>query len=195
MAPYEDLYSRKCRSLAGWFEVGEASLFGPDLVHQAIEKVAYELRLPSELQAVHPVFHMSMLRKCIGDPSKIIPVDDIQVTENLTYEEEPIAILDRQVRRLRNKEMASIKVLWRSKDREEMTWEAETEMKSKYTHLFHPQMILFRRNLYKMLLYPQITYKVKVIFSPLRIIVMGNIILITAYLYVVEYGRHINGKL
>ncbi|XP_059302273.1 uncharacterized protein LOC132054247 [Lycium ferocissimum] len=155
MDPYEDLYGRKCRSPAGWFGVREANVFGPDLVHQAIEKtkliqerlrtaqsrhksyadvrrrelefqvgdwVAYELELPSELQTVHPVFLVSMLRKCIGDPSRIVHVDDIQVTENLTYEEEPIVILDRQVRRLRNKEVASVKVLWRSKYREEITW-------------------------------------------------------------------------
>ncbi|XP_059288707.1 uncharacterized protein LOC132042101, partial [Lycium ferocissimum] len=130
MALYEALYGRKCRSPAGWFEVGEANVFGPDLVHQAIEKVAYELELPLELQAVHPFFYVSMLRKCIGDPSRIVPVDYIQVTENLTYEEEPIAILDRQVHKLRNKDVASVKVLWRSKDREEMTCEAEAEMKS-----------------------------------------------------------------
>ncbi|XP_059290768.1 uncharacterized protein LOC132044298 [Lycium ferocissimum] len=68
--------------------------------------------------------------------AKIVPIDDIQVTENMTYEEEPIAILDRQVPRLKNKEVASVKVLWRSKDREEMTWEAKAEMKSKYPHLF-----------------------------------------------------------
>ncbi|XP_060211827.1 uncharacterized protein LOC132639395 [Lycium barbarum] len=149
---------RKCISPAGWFEVRETSLFGPYLFHQAIEKVkliemyddenwsfkiirrigqvAYELELPSELQAVHLVFHVSMLRNCIVDPSKIIPVDDIQVIKNLTYEEEPIAILDRRVCRLRTKDVASVKVLWRSKDREEMTWEAEAEMKSKYSPLF-----------------------------------------------------------
>ncbi|XP_060177986.1 uncharacterized protein LOC132607922 [Lycium barbarum] len=81
-APYEALYGRKCRSPARWFEVREANVFGPNLVHQAIEKV----------------------------------------TRNLTYEEELIAILDRQVRRLRNKEVASVKVLWKSKDKEKMTW-------------------------------------------------------------------------
>ena len=51
----------------------------------------------------------SMFRKCIGDPSRVFPVDDIQVTEELTYEEQPVAILDRQVRELRNKEVASEK--------------------------------------------------------------------------------------
>ena len=100
--------------------------------------MAYELDLPSDLESVHPIFHVSMLRKCVGDPTRIVPVNDIQVTEKLTYEEIPIAILDRQVRRLRNKEVASVKVLWRSNRREEMTWEAEENMRSKYPHLFQP---------------------------------------------------------
>ncbi|CAN4114241.1 unnamed protein product [Withania somnifera] len=77
-----------------------------------------------------------MLRRCIGDPSRITPIEDVQITEDLTYEEVPIAILDRQVKKLRNKEMASVKVLWRNQQVEEVTWEAEETMKSKYPHLF-----------------------------------------------------------
>jgi len=77
-----------------------------------------------------------MLRKCIGDPSRVFPVDDIQATEELSYEEKPVAILDCQVRRLRTKDVASVKVLWQNNNREEMTWEAEDEMKNKYPYLF-----------------------------------------------------------
>ncbi|XP_059306889.1 uncharacterized protein LOC132058381 [Lycium ferocissimum] len=109
---------------------------GPYQIVRTIGKVAYELDLPADLGAVHPVFHVSMLRKCIGDPSRVFPVDDIQITEELSYEEQPIAILDRQVKRLRNKDMASVKVLWRNNNREEVTWEAEEQMKKKYPHLF-----------------------------------------------------------
>ena len=79
-----------------------------------------------------------MLRKCVGDPTKIVPASDIQVTEKLAYEEVLVAILDRQVRKLRNKEVASVKVLWRNDNREEMTWEAEEAIKLKYPHLFPP---------------------------------------------------------
>ncbi|XP_059294449.1 uncharacterized protein LOC132047419 [Lycium ferocissimum] len=124
MALYEALYERKCRSLAGWFEIAEVSLFGPEFVHQAIEK------------AVHLVFHTSMLREYMVDPFRVVPVDAIQVTESWSYEEEPVAILDRQVCRLRIKDMVSVKVLWRSEDKEDMTWEAKAKMKSKYPHLF-----------------------------------------------------------
>ncbi|MDV3181303.1 MAG: hypothetical protein Q8830_03850, partial [Candidatus Phytoplasma australasiaticum] len=62
-------------------------------------QVAYELELPQELLMVHPVFHVSILQKFIGDPSRINPIEDVQVTEDLTYEEVPIPILDRQVKK------------------------------------------------------------------------------------------------
>ena len=112
---------------------------GPYRIIRKVGRVAYELDLPSELESVHLVFHVSMLRKCVGDPTKIVPIDDVQVTAKQTYEEVLIAILDRQVRRLRNKEVASVKVLWRNNNREEMTWEAEEKIKSTYPHLFQPQ--------------------------------------------------------
>ncbi|XP_055821826.1 uncharacterized protein LOC129890280 [Solanum dulcamara] len=151
MAPYEALCGRKCRSPIGWFDVGETKLIGPDLIQKGklslryigpyqiirkVDKVAYELDLPADLDAVHLVFHMSMLRKFIGDPSRVFLVQDIQVTEELSYEEQPMAILDRQVRRLRTKDVASVKVLWRNNHREEMTWEVEEEIKKKYPQLF-----------------------------------------------------------
>ena len=77
-----------------------------------------------------------MLRKCIGDPSHITSTEDVQVAEDLTYEKVPIAILDRQVKKIRNKETASVKVRWRNRQREEITWETEEAMKSKYPYLF-----------------------------------------------------------
>ncbi|WMV55008.1 hypothetical protein MTR67_048393 [Solanum verrucosum] len=76
-------------------------------------------------------------QKCVGDPSRVVPIEDVQITEELSYEETPVAILDRQVRKLRTKEVASVKVLWRNKNREEVTWEVEDVMRSKYPHLFH----------------------------------------------------------
>ncbi|XP_060182395.1 uncharacterized protein LOC132612067 [Lycium barbarum] len=82
---------------------------GPYKIIRTVGKVAYELELPSELESVHPIFHVSMLRKWIGDGSRVMSVDDIQVTEQLSYEEIPMAILDRQVRRLRNKDVVSVK--------------------------------------------------------------------------------------
>ncbi|XP_070003471.1 uncharacterized protein [Nicotiana sylvestris] len=109
---------------------------GPYQIIRRVSKIAYELDLPSDLEAIHPVFHISMLHKCIGHTSRVFPVDDVQITEELSYEESPITILDRQVRRLRTNDMSSVKVLWRNNNREEVTWEAEDEMKNKYPYLF-----------------------------------------------------------
>ena len=61
---------------------------------QKICKVAYELRLPSELTSVHPVFHNFMLKKCISDPESILFDEGLVVKDNLSYEEFPIQILD-----------------------------------------------------------------------------------------------------
>ncbi|XP_070010672.1 uncharacterized protein [Nicotiana sylvestris] len=112
---------------------------GPYRIIRRVVQVAYELKLQSELESVHPIFHVPMLRKCIGDPTQVVPPDDVQITEDLSYEEILVANLDRQIHKLRNKEIASVKVLWRSKKVEEMMWEAEEEMKSKYPHLFQTE--------------------------------------------------------
>ncbi|WMV07447.1 hypothetical protein MTR67_000832 [Solanum verrucosum] len=86
--------------------------------------------------AVHPVFHISMLKKCICDPLLILPTESVRIKDSLSYEEIPVQILDRQVRRLRTKEVASVKVFWRNQFVEEATWEAEEDMKKRYPHLF-----------------------------------------------------------
>lgn len=101
-----------------------------------MRNVAYELELPSELASVHPVFHVSLLKKCIGDPTLVLPLDSVDVRDSLSYEEVPVQILDRQVSKLRNKEVASVKVLWRNQLVEGATWETESDMMAKYPHLF-----------------------------------------------------------
>ena len=97
--------------------------------------MAYELELPTELAAVHPVFHITLLKKCVGDPASTVPLESVAVKDSLSYEDVQLEILDRQVRRLRNKEVASVKVLW-SQSVEGATWEAEAAMKAKYPYLF-----------------------------------------------------------
>ncbi|WMV51493.1 hypothetical protein MTR67_044878 [Solanum verrucosum] len=109
---------------------------GPYRISKRIGNVAYELELPQELAAVHQVFHISMLKKCMGDPSVIIPTVNIEIKDTLSYGEIPVQILDRQVRKLRTKEVASVKVLWRNQFVEEATWEAEEDVKKRYPHIF-----------------------------------------------------------
>ncbi|WMV49704.1 hypothetical protein MTR67_043089 [Solanum verrucosum] len=109
---------------------------GPYRISKRVGEVVYELELPQELATVHPVFHVSMLKKCMGDHSLIIPTEDIGIKDSLSYEEISVQILDCQVHKLRTKEVASVKVLWRNQFVEEATWEAEEDMKKRYPHLF-----------------------------------------------------------
>ncbi|WMV58383.1 hypothetical protein MTR67_051768 [Solanum verrucosum] len=87
---------------------------GPYRISKRVGNVAYELELPSELAAVHPVFHISMPKKCLGNPSLIVPTENIDIKDNIYYEDILIQILDRQVCKLRTKEVASVKLLWRN---------------------------------------------------------------------------------
>ncbi|MCI65799.1 hypothetical protein A2U01_0087057, partial [Trifolium medium] len=72
---------------------------------------AYRIALPPSLSNLHDVFHVSQLRKYIADPSHVIETDDIQVKDNLTVESIPLRIEGREVRELKNKEIASVKVI------------------------------------------------------------------------------------
>ena len=93
---------------------------GPYKILKRVGKVAYELELPAELAALHPVFHISLLKKRVGDSASIVPLESVAVKDSLSYEDVPVDILDHQVRRLRNKEVASVKVLWRSQSVREL---------------------------------------------------------------------------
>ena len=98
--------------------------------------MAYELEFPVKFATVHLVFHITLLKKCVGDPASIVSLESVAVKDIISYEDVPIKILDRHVRRLRNKEFASVKVLWRIQFVEGATWEAETAMKAKNPQLF-----------------------------------------------------------
>ncbi|XP_070027769.1 uncharacterized protein [Nicotiana sylvestris] len=94
---------------------------GPLKVLRRIGKVACELVLPPSFSGVHPVFHVSMLRKYIGDPSHVLDFSTVQLDGDLTYDVEPVAILEQQVCKLRSKDIASVKVQWRVQPVEEAT--------------------------------------------------------------------------
>lgn len=85
---------------------------GPYDIFKRIQKVAYELKLPNLLGSVHQIIHVSMLKKCICDSVSFIPLIGLWVNENRSYEEVPITILYRQVKKWRNYEVVFIKVLW-----------------------------------------------------------------------------------
>ena len=101
----------------------------------------YRLALPPELAKLHNVFHVSMLRKYRSNESHILPVQDIQVQSDFIFYEEPKAILDREVKHLRNKQVSLVKVLWQHHGMEEATWEPESTMRAQYPQLFDPGII------------------------------------------------------
>ncbi|WMV49764.1 hypothetical protein MTR67_043149 [Solanum verrucosum] len=103
---------------------------GPYQILRRVGKVSYELEFPNELASVHPVFHVSMLKKCVVDTTSMVSFEGLGVKENLSYEEVPIEILDRQVKKMRNKDVAYVKVLYRNQLVEGATWEAEADMMS-----------------------------------------------------------------
>ena len=101
---------------------------GPYRISKWIGNVAYELELPQVLSSVHPVFEISVLKKFMGDPSLIVPTENVGIKDRLSNKEIPVQILDRQVHKLRIKEVASVKVLWKNQFVDEATWEAEEDM-------------------------------------------------------------------
>ena len=105
-------------------------------VSERVGPVAYRLILPPELEKIHNVFHVSMLRRYRSNPSHVITPSEIEIQPNLSYEEEPVRILMREVKELRNKKIPLVKVLWHKHGIEEATWELEESMKDRYPKLF-----------------------------------------------------------
>ncbi|XP_070045513.1 uncharacterized protein [Nicotiana tomentosiformis] len=102
---------------------------------EIVSEVAYKLAFPPSLSVVHPVFYISMLQKYYVDTSHVLDFRSIQLDKDLTYNEEPMAILDRQVQKFRLKNIASMKVQWRGHPVKEATWETEHDIWSHYPHL------------------------------------------------------------
>ena len=98
--------------------------------------VAYRLDLPPELSKVHYVFHVSMLHKYIPDPSHVLRDQPVELNDNLTYNEQPMQIVNRREQILRNKVIPLAKVLWGNHEREAATWESEAQMRRQYPQLF-----------------------------------------------------------
>ncbi|XP_070011393.1 uncharacterized protein [Nicotiana sylvestris] len=95
---------------------------GPFEILDRVGEVAYRLALPLSLSVVHPVFHVSMLWKYHDGPSHVLDYNTVPLDKDLTYEDEPVAILDRQVRELRSKKFPSIHIQWRGQLVEAATW-------------------------------------------------------------------------
>ncbi|KAD0683017.1 hypothetical protein E3N88_43860 [Mikania micrantha] len=109
---------------------------GPFKILERIGPVAYRLELPPELDNVHDVFHVSNLKKCLADESLIVPLKEIQIDEKLQFREEPVEVMDREVKVPKRSRIPIVKIRWNSQRGPEYTWEREDQMKQKYPHLF-----------------------------------------------------------
>nr|GEZ76597.1 putative reverse transcriptase domain-containing protein [Tanacetum cinerariifolium] len=112
-APFEALYGRKCCSPVYWTEVGEAQILGPELIQETTENI-----------------------KCHADEPLAVPLDGLHFDYKLHFVEEPVEIVDREVKRLKQSRIPLVKVRLNSKRGPEFTWEREDQFRKKYPHLF-----------------------------------------------------------
>ncbi|GKB45232.1 putative reverse transcriptase domain-containing protein [Tanacetum coccineum] len=98
--------------------------------------VAYRLELPRQLSNVHSTFHVSNLKKCLSDESLVIPLEEIQIDDKLYFIEEPVEIMDQEVKQLKQSHISIVKVRWNSRRGHEFTWEHEDQFRNKYPYLF-----------------------------------------------------------
>ncbi|GKC93130.1 hypothetical protein Tco_1158572, partial [Tanacetum coccineum] len=109
---------------------------GPFEILERVGLVAYRLRLLEELGNVHDTFHVSNLKKCLADANLHVPLDEIKVDKTLCFVEEPVKIMDREIKSLKRSKISLVKVRWNSKRGPEFTWERKDYMKSKYPQFF-----------------------------------------------------------
>ncbi|GJZ59530.1 putative reverse transcriptase domain-containing protein [Tanacetum coccineum] len=117
-APFEALYGRKCRSPVCWAEVGDSQLTGPEIIQETTEKIV-QIRQTFQLQEID---------------KEVTPITSTRTTNTLV--EEPVEIMDREIKQLKRSRIPIVKVRWNSKRGPEFTWEREDEIRAKYPHLF-----------------------------------------------------------
>ncbi|GJR80275.1 hypothetical protein Tco_0151060 [Tanacetum coccineum] len=109
---------------------------GPFKILAKVGTVAYRLELLEQLSRVHSNFHVSNLKKCLSDETLAIPLDEIQIDDKLHFIKEPVEIMDREVKCLKQSCIPIVKVRWNSRRGREFTWERKDQIRKKYPHLF-----------------------------------------------------------
>ncbi|GJU59147.1 putative reverse transcriptase domain-containing protein [Tanacetum coccineum] len=108
----------------------------PFKVLKKVGVIAYKLELPQELSRVHNMFHESNLKKCYSYDPLVVPLEGLQVDDKLHFVEEPVEIMDYEVKQLRRSRVPIVKVRWNSRRGPEFTWERKDQFRKKYPHLF-----------------------------------------------------------
>ncbi|GJQ91383.1 putative reverse transcriptase domain-containing protein [Tanacetum coccineum] len=124
-APFEALYGKL-----------NPRYIGPFKILEQIGTVAYKLELPEELSNVYSTFHISNLKKCLSDKSLVIPMKELRLDDKLNFVEEPVEIMDQQVKQLKQIRIPIVKARWNSKRGPKFTWECKDQIRAKYPHLF-----------------------------------------------------------
>ncbi|GKA33844.1 putative reverse transcriptase domain-containing protein [Tanacetum coccineum] len=97
--------------------------------------LAYTLELPEELKGIHSMFHVSNLKKCLAEGDIVVPMDEIKLDDRLHMIEEPVEVVDKEVKRLKQSRIPIVKVRWNSQRGPEFTWKHKDQIKKKYPHL------------------------------------------------------------
>ena len=105
---------------------------GPFQILERCGKVAYRLKLPEHLSAIHDVFYVSQLKKCLQVPDQNIDIEGVELEPNLTYSEYPIRVLDQKDRVTRRRTIKFYKIQWNQHSEEEATWESEDYLLEKF---------------------------------------------------------------
>ncbi|CAN6715201.1 unnamed protein product [Malus baccata var. baccata] len=139
MPPFEALYGKACRTPLCWSEVGERILEGPEIVDETTQNIQRMYNTGDyvflKLSPWKGVVRFGKKGKL--NPSHVIPPQPLEINPDLTYNEEPVTILDWKDKTLRNKTVSLVKVLWRNHSVEEATWETEDRMRDMYPRLFY----------------------------------------------------------
>ena len=117
---------------------------GPYEIIEKINPVAYQVALPPDMEHMHNVFHISMLRDYLRDPFHVIELTRVVLSDDYTYEERPVQIVNRRIKKFRNKEIPFVKVDWQNHGGVYATWEREDDMAKRYPELFPLNPVFFQ---------------------------------------------------
>nr|GFB27913.1 putative reverse transcriptase domain-containing protein [Tanacetum cinerariifolium] len=114
----------------------------PFKVLAKVGKVAYKLELSQELSRVHHTFHVSNLKKCYSDEPSVISLEGVHIDDTLQFVEEPVEIMEREIKRLKQSQIPLVKVRWNSRRGPEFTWECKDSVQEEIPTSLHKQDVV-----------------------------------------------------